>query len=481
MLKRSSILLAIFAAFFALIGTFGCGGGGGGGGGAAAPAGTSLAITSFTPTTGRIGDTVTITGTGFSTTAASNTVHFNGTAATVTSSTATQIVTTVPTGATTGAITVTVGTGTATSSTNFTVDNPFAFAGSWTTATALTASYWNNASGNRVDLAGAAFTAAYSPTAYYNGTVYTAGRYSSDGITTYACYWAGTTFVALETTNNSWATGIAVDSSTGTVYVSGVYFDSGTGDYTPYYWIATGSGPTITTVALNTGTSTSTIPMGVALDSTTVYIVGYYTSPTTAQAVPIYWSGALGTTGISTAPVEISLTTTPANNAAVADSLVVSGGTIYAGGYYNDATLSINVPCFWSGTVGGTFTFTGLTPGSLTDDSVVYATAMYGTTLYLAGSWYDGTQDVPSFWSGTPGGTFSRVDYAGATGNTGSEVTTISVPQGVVYAGGYYVDGTTGDNVACWWTGTTNGTTPTALSGGTGTVSSEIESPSQSF
>lgn len=64
-------------------------------------------ITSIDPITGKIGSTVIITGTDFSTTPMENEVRFNGTQATVTESTATTITTTVPAGATTGDITVT--------------------------------------------------------------------------------------------------------------------------------------------------------------------------------------------------------------------------------------------------------------------------------------------------------------------------------------------------------------------------------------
>jgi CHRD domain/IPT/TIG domain len=78
-------------------------------------------VTSFTPTSGPVGTSVTITGTNFSTTPANNTVSFNGIAATVTASTATSITTTVPTGASTGTISVTVNALTATSATDFTV------------------------------------------------------------------------------------------------------------------------------------------------------------------------------------------------------------------------------------------------------------------------------------------------------------------------------------------------------------------------
>ncbi|NOS91417.1 MAG: T9SS type B sorting domain-containing protein [Cyclobacteriaceae bacterium] len=78
-------------------------------------------IISFTPASGLVGATVSITGTNFSSIAANNTVTFNGTAAIVTASTSTTITTTVPVGATTGPIAVTVAGNTISSSTNFIV------------------------------------------------------------------------------------------------------------------------------------------------------------------------------------------------------------------------------------------------------------------------------------------------------------------------------------------------------------------------
>ena len=64
-------------------------------------------ITSIDPTSGKVGETVTITGIDFSTTPEDNVVNFNGVQATVTASTATTITTTVPAGASTGNVTVT--------------------------------------------------------------------------------------------------------------------------------------------------------------------------------------------------------------------------------------------------------------------------------------------------------------------------------------------------------------------------------------
>lgn len=84
-------------------------------------ASSTLAVLHFTPSSGPVGATVTIYGTGFSTTPASNTVKFNGTTATVATATATVLTTTVPEGATTGTISVTVASVTATSAASFTV------------------------------------------------------------------------------------------------------------------------------------------------------------------------------------------------------------------------------------------------------------------------------------------------------------------------------------------------------------------------
>jgi gliding motility-associated-like protein len=78
-------------------------------------------ITSFSPTAGNVGTSVTINGTNFDTTPTNNTVSFNGTTAVVTASTATSLTTTVPAGSTTGKISVTVGCGTVVSADDFTV------------------------------------------------------------------------------------------------------------------------------------------------------------------------------------------------------------------------------------------------------------------------------------------------------------------------------------------------------------------------
>ena len=78
----------------------------------------------FSPTSGRVGDNVTITGAGFSATASENAVQFNGQPATVVSATTNSLQVTVPNQATTGKVSVAYNGQIATSGASFTVIQP---------------------------------------------------------------------------------------------------------------------------------------------------------------------------------------------------------------------------------------------------------------------------------------------------------------------------------------------------------------------
>ncbi len=84
------------------------------------PAGT-VSILEFSPNAGPTGSVVTISGTGFSTTASQNTVTFNGVTATVLSASSNMLTVTVPASATSGPINVTTPGGSATSAEPFAV------------------------------------------------------------------------------------------------------------------------------------------------------------------------------------------------------------------------------------------------------------------------------------------------------------------------------------------------------------------------
>ncbi|HEV7571716.1 MAG TPA: LamG-like jellyroll fold domain-containing protein [Thermoanaerobaculia bacterium] len=111
----------------------------------AAPAPT---ITGFTPGSGNSGTSVVITGTDFTAVSA---VKFNGTSATFTGDSSTQITVTVPVSATSGTISVVTGGGTATSASAFTV---------------ITTAHWINASGGNWN----------TPSNWSTGTVPTASN-----------------------------------------------------------------------------------------------------------------------------------------------------------------------------------------------------------------------------------------------------------------------------------------------------------------
>lgn len=102
-------------------------------------------ISSFTPTSGDISASVSITGTKFSTDASLNVVTFNDARAVVTAATATQLTVTVPPGATTGAIEVRTPEGLARSTSDFLM--PMNKKGSIVQPSAVASNFWRTSVG----------------------------------------------------------------------------------------------------------------------------------------------------------------------------------------------------------------------------------------------------------------------------------------------------------------------------------------------
>jgi IPT/TIG domain-containing protein len=155
-------------------------------------------ITSFAPTSGVVGATVTITGTGFNDTSPVTAVMFGATAATTfTVNSDTQITAAVPTGATTGTISVTDSEGTATSATTFTVTpSP--------TPTITSFAPTTGAVGDVITLTGTGFTGASGIT--FNGTAATTFTVDSDTSITVTVPTGATTGAIVVTTPGGTAT-----------------------------------------------------------------------------------------------------------------------------------------------------------------------------------------------------------------------------------------------------------------------------------
>jgi YD repeat-containing protein len=158
---------------------------------------SSVSVIHLTPNHGPVGTVVTIYGTGFSTTPSQNTVTFNGVTATVTSSSATQIVTSVPSSATTGTIGITSPSGSASSATSFTVT-----ANTAPTITSFTPTI--GATGTSVSISGTNFeTTAASNGTKFNTTYASVSSATSTSISTSVPSFGGSGKITVATPNGS--------------------------------------------------------------------------------------------------------------------------------------------------------------------------------------------------------------------------------------------------------------------------------------
>lgn len=220
---------------------------------------SGLAIFSFSPSQGGVGQTVTVQGQNFSATPNSNTVKFNGTTATETAATTNQLTTTVPTAATTGPISVTVGASTATSSSNFTV-LAIPVITSVTPTQALNAPTVNfTVNGSNLTGATFSFVPAFTPAAITVSNVNINGGGTSATMTLTLASNAGGFFTVVATNANGTTSSVPTASNTLTIVSSDPFADFDGDGLTNVYEAA------ITTNYVAASTTADGLPDGWAL------------------------------------------------------------------------------------------------------------------------------------------------------------------------------------------------------------------------
>jgi gliding motility-associated-like protein len=243
-------------------------------------------ITSFTPVSGLVGSSVTITGTNFATPHSINTVRFNGAIAVVTSGSTTTLVATVPAGATSGAISVRIGCTTVNSLTNFTVTVPPV-----PTITSFTPS--SGPIGTTVIITGANFST--TPT----DNLVRFRALAIDGSNVLATVIASTsTSITVVVPDKAITGSISVTTSAGTANSSG-NFTVTCGPAPSITSFAPTSGPVGTTVVI-TGTNFTTIPQ-----DNLVSFNGYPSVVTASTATTITTTVPSGANGLG--PIEVSV------------------------------------------------------------------------------------------------------------------------------------------------------------------------------
>ncbi len=302
---------------------------------------TLPSITSFTPTTGPVGTSVTITGTNFTGTTA---VAFNGTSATTFNVVNdTTITATVPTGATTGTISVTNANGTGTSATSFTVIQP-------PTVTAFTPT--SGPVGTSVTITGTNFTGATAVA--FNGT-------------------SATTFTVVNDTTIT-AT-VPSGATTGTISVTTV---AGTGTSSGSFTVI--QPPTVTAFTPTSG------PVGTSVTITGTNFTGATavafngTPATTFTVVNDTTITATVPAGATTGP--ISATTVAGTGTSAANFTVLQPPTVTA---FTPTSGGIGVPVTitgsgFTGATTVTFHLTPTTAFTVVNDTTITTTVPAGAT-----------------------------------------------------------------------------------------------------
>ncbi len=311
------------------------------------------AITSINPVSGPAGTSITITGTGFDATAANNTVKFNGVMASVTSATATSIVTTAPATGTTGNITVATNAGTSNGVLFTYISGPTLYIsgsqtngdnGYWTNTTFNKIAACNNpisiaGSGTDIYLAGASTT--NTPTYWKNGvavqvsaqtgyllSIVVSGSdvYCSGGIGTSLVTWKN----GVATTLTAIPAGSSLASGNHALFVSGsdVYAAGWQYGPSPTYYEKATYWKNGTPVFLTTGLTSNAQATAVYVSGADVYVTG--TEEEISGGSIVNHAPRLWKNGVSV-PLTIPANSLYNNTSAV----LLVGSDVYVGGQYN--------------------------------------------------------------------------------------------------------------------------------------------------
>ncbi len=356
-------------------------------------------ISSITPASGPGNTSVTIAGANFDPKASSNTVKFNGVAASITTASATSLVVVAPAGGSTGAVTVATAGGMATGPT-FTYTAPVA------TPTVVTISPVSGPANTVVTLTGTNFkTTLTDNTVKFNGVQATVQTATAGTLTVLAPA-GGTTGTVTVTTADGTGTGPVFTYTAPTISV----FACGTGLFGKGYW--------------KDGVFTA---LSDCLDVRSIFVSGtdVYTTGADNTYGPAYWKNT----------THYSLPMSPTHNEGIGESIIVSGSDVYVAGY-DEINGALSKPRYWKNGLS----LPDLTMNGADTLGILNAISVSGTDIYVAGyvSPYTGNE-VATYWkNGSPVSLTDGTSVAVATGAyaSGSDIFVSGYIEGITQA--YY-------------------------------------------